>query len=64
MITTQKKQVCTVQDEIKVRAKRPTISKSDRTANLNYQGRVKATSKKNIQLEFKFKSDNKVRVVL
>jgi predicted nucleotide-binding protein len=62
MITTQKKQVCTVQDEIK--AKRPTISKSDRTANLNYQGRVKATSKKNIQLEFKFKSDNKVRVVL
>ena len=36
MISSQKKQMLTIQDEIKLRAKKPTISKADRTANLNY----------------------------
>lgn len=54
----------TLTDEIKLRAKRPLVSKVERTATLNYSGRVKQSSKKNAQLEFKFKSDNKIRLVL
>ncbi len=54
----------TFSDELKIRAKRPLVSKLERTATLNYSGRVKQSSKKNAQLEFKFKSDNRVRLVL
>ena len=31
---------------------------------LNFMGRVKKSSKKNCQLEYKFKSDQKIRLVL
>jgi hypothetical protein len=53
----------TVKDEILLHAKRPLVSKSDRSARLNYSGRVKQSSWKNAQLEFKFRSDNKIRMV-
>lgn len=37
----------TVSDTLLLRARRPTVSKSDRTGTLNYSGRVKQSSKKN-----------------
>ena len=44
-------------DEIKLRAKRPYTNKHDKATSLNFAGRVKMTSRKNAQLEYKFKTD-------
>jgi hypothetical protein len=41
------KKTYTMLDEVKLRGRRPTVSKYDRSATLNYQGRVKQSSKKN-----------------
>lgn len=43
---TQESRQYTLQDEIKLRAKRPLVQKSGQVT-LNYGGRVKQTSKKN-----------------
>ena len=48
------------QDEIKCRGKRPHHDKFRGTTSLHFGGRVKATSKKNAQLEYKMKLDGKI----
>jgi len=41
------KKTYTMIDEVKLRGRRPTVNKYDRSVSLNYQGRVKQTSRKN-----------------
>ena len=51
-------------DELACRAKRPLANKTGQPIGLNFMGRVKKTSKKNCQIEYKFKSDQHTRIVL
>lgn len=46
-----------------MRGRRPAKSKQDDKVTLNYNGRVKQSSKKNMQCEMKFNTDGKIRVV-
>lgn len=47
-----------------MRAKRPTYHDHQRQCVLNFSGRVDKSSKKNIQIEYKSRIDDKVRIVL
>jgi len=47
-----------------MRARRPTWSKISQRCQLNFDGRVSKSSKKNIQIEYKSRFDGKLKVVL
>ena len=47
-----------------MRAKRPQYHEYQRQCVLNFSGRVDKSSKKNIQIEYKSRVDDKVRIVL
>ena len=51
-------------NSILMRARRPVYSQIYRTCQLNFEGRVTKSSRKNIQLEYKSRQDEKCRVVL
>ena len=51
-------------DEIKLRGRRPYTNKYDKATSLNFQGRVKMSSRKNAQLECKFKTSRDIKMVL
>eukprot|EP00347_Sterkiella_histriomuscorum_P008274 403345707 len=51
-------------DRILLRARKPLFKKIDRSLSLNFNGRVKKASRKNVQIEYKFKRDDKYRIVL
>lgn len=47
-----------------LRGRKPVYSNYTRQATLDFGGRVTKASKKNIQIEYKSRADNKIRVVL
>ena len=47
-----------------MRARRPTYQSFTRTYFLNFDGRVTKSSKKNVQIEYRSRVDDKLRVVL
>ena len=47
-----------------MRGRAPVYSKITKSCQLNFDGRVNKSSKKNIQIEYKSRVDNKLRVVL
>jgi len=51
-------------DRLMMRAKKPFFKKTDRSLSLNFNGRVKMASRKNIQIDYKYKTDSKIRVAL
>ena len=51
-------------DRLIMRGKKPQFKRIDKSLSLNFEGRVKKASRKNIQLEYKFKADNSIRKVL
>lgn len=56
-------EIVKISEDLKFRGKKPVV-KSDGTISLNYLGRVKRSSRKNVQLEWRFKSDKKIKIVL
>lgn len=66
LIIKNKQVILETNDEIKVRARRPMTNKHDMATTLNFQGRVKMSSSKNAQLEYKFKTGRggQLRMVL
>lgn len=47
-----------------MRARRPTYQSYSKTYYLNFDGRVTKSSKKNVQIEYRSRVDDKLRVVL
>jgi hypothetical protein len=47
-----------------MRAKKPVYRSFTKTCSLDFDGRVQLPSKKNVQIEYKSRVDNKCRVVL
>mmetsp|Transcript_18763 Transcript_18763/g.32064 ORF Transcript_18763/g.32064 Transcript_18763/m.32064 type:complete len:110 (+) Transcript_18763:652-981(+) len=52
------------QKMVLMRARKPYYQSYSKTCMLNFEGRVTSSSKKNIQIEYKSRLDNKIRVVL
>eukprot|EP00349_Pseudokeronopsis_sp_Brazil_P002932 CAMPEP_0202969142 /NCGR_PEP_ID=MMETSP1396-20130829/14778_1 /ASSEMBLY_ACC=CAM_ASM_000872 /TAXON_ID= /ORGANISM="Pseudokeronopsis sp., Strain Brazil" /LENGTH=145 /DNA_ID=CAMNT_0049696339 /DNA_START=639 /DNA_END=1072 /DNA_ORIENTATION=- len=51
-------------DRMFLRAKKPFFKKTDRSLSLNFNGRAKKASRKNIQIEMKFLKGEQQKVVL
>lgn len=47
-----------------MRGKKPLFKRIDKSLSLNFEGRVKKASRKNIQIEYKFRQDDQIRKVL